>query len=39
MDVVFYVLEGRGVVEINEEKKEVGADTLIVSPPGFPLAG
>jgi quercetin dioxygenase-like cupin family protein len=32
VDVVFYVLEGQGVVEIGEERKEVGADTLIESP-------
>lgn len=32
VDVVFYVLEGRGVVEIGEDRKEVGADTLIESP-------
>ncbi len=32
VDVVFYVLEGQGVVEIGDEKKEVGPDTLIDSP-------
>jgi mannose-6-phosphate isomerase-like protein (cupin superfamily) len=32
VDVVFYVLQGRGVVEIGEERAEVGADTLIESP-------
>ena len=32
VDVAFYVLEGTGVVEIGEEKKEVGKDTLIESP-------
>lgn len=32
VDVVFYVLEGRGVVEIGEERAEVEADTLIESP-------
>ena len=32
VDVVFYVLEGRGVVEIGEERAEAGADTLIESP-------
>ena len=32
VDVVFYVLEGRGVVEIGEERTEVEADTLIESP-------
>ena len=32
VDVFFYVLEGRGIVEIGEEKQEVGPDTLIDSP-------
>ena len=32
VDVVFYVLEGMGVVEIGDERKEVGPDTLIESP-------
>lgn len=32
VDVFFYVLEGTGVVEIGEEKKTVGPDTLIDSP-------
>ena len=32
VDVVFYVLEGTGVVEIGEEKEEVRKDTLIESP-------
>ena len=32
VDVVFYVLEGRGVVEIGEEKLEVTEHTLIESP-------
>jgi len=36
VDVVFYVLEGRGVVEIGIEKSEVGADTLIESPAKIP---
>jgi mannose-6-phosphate isomerase-like protein (cupin superfamily) len=36
VDVVFYVLEGRGIVEIGEERREVGADTLIVSPARIP---
>jgi len=30
--VFFYVLEGKGIVEIGDEKKEVGSDTLIESP-------
>ncbi|MCX6677954.1 MAG: cupin domain-containing protein [Methanothrix sp.] len=36
VDVVFYVLQGRGVVEIGEEKAEVGVDTLIESPAKIP---
>jgi quercetin dioxygenase-like cupin family protein len=32
VDVAFYVLEGKGTVEIGEEKQEVGRDTLIESP-------
>jgi quercetin dioxygenase-like cupin family protein len=36
LDVVFYVLEGQGIVEIGEERKEVGADTLIESPAKIP---
>ena len=32
VDVFFYVLEGRGIVEIGDEKKEVGPDTIIESP-------
>jgi quercetin dioxygenase-like cupin family protein len=36
VDVVFYVLEGVGVVEIGEEKAEVRADTLIESPARIP---
>ena len=32
VDVVFYVLDGRGVVEIGDEREEVGRDTLIESP-------
>jgi mannose-6-phosphate isomerase-like protein (cupin superfamily) len=32
VDVVFYVLEGKGVVEIGEERAEATADTLIESP-------
>jgi mannose-6-phosphate isomerase-like protein (cupin superfamily) len=35
-DVFFYVLEGRGVVEVGEEQEEVGPDTLIESPKGIP---
>src|SRR5512136_670621 len=36
VDVIFYVLEGTGVVEIGEERKEVGQDTLIESPAKIP---
>ncbi len=36
VDVFFYVLEGTGVVEIGEEKKEVGPDILINSPARIP---
>jgi len=32
VDVAFYVLEGKGVVEVGEEKMEVNKDTLIESP-------
>lgn len=32
VDVAFYVLEGTGIVEVGDEKKEVTADTLIESP-------
>ncbi len=32
VDVVFYVLDGKGVVEIGDEKAEVGRDMLIESP-------
>ena len=35
-DVFFYVLEGRGVVEVGDEKREVGVDVLIESPAGIP---
>lgn len=36
VDVFFYVLEGTGVVEVGEEKKEVESDTLIDSPAKIP---
>jgi mannose-6-phosphate isomerase-like protein (cupin superfamily) len=32
VDVFFYVLEGTGTVEIGDEKKLVGPDTLVDSP-------
>ena len=36
VDAIFVVLEGRGVVEVGEEKQEVGPNTLIDSPAGIP---
>lgn len=36
VDVVFYILEGEGRVEIGDEKQEVGSDTLIDSPAKIP---
>ena len=36
VDVFFYVLEGTGIVEIGDEKKEVSSDTLINSPAMIP---
>lgn len=36
VDVAFYVLEGRGVVEIGEERRECGPDTLVESPARIP---
>jgi mannose-6-phosphate isomerase-like protein (cupin superfamily) len=36
VDVFFYVLEGKGTVEIGSEKKEVGQDMLIESPAKVP---
>jgi len=35
-DVFFYVLEGTGVVEVGDEKQEVGGDGLIESPAWIP---
>lgn len=32
VDVAFYVLKGKGIVEIGTEKQEVDANTLIESP-------
>ncbi|MDD3643226.1 MAG: cupin domain-containing protein [Candidatus Krumholzibacteria bacterium] len=32
VDVAFYVLNGTGIVEIGDEKREVDADTLVESP-------
>lgn len=36
VDVFFYVLEGTGVVEIGDERQEVGPDILIDSPARIP---
>jgi quercetin dioxygenase-like cupin family protein len=36
VDVIFYVLEGTGTVEIGDEKATVGKDTLIESPARVP---
>jgi len=36
VDVFFYVLEGRGMLEIGEEREEVGPDTLVESPAKIP---
>ena len=35
VDVVFYVLAGKGVVEIGDEQELVGADALVESPEGI----
>jgi mannose-6-phosphate isomerase-like protein (cupin superfamily) len=36
VDVVFYVLEGRGTVEIGDDREDVSKDQLIESPKGIP---
>lgn len=36
VDVFFFVLEGRGIIEIGDEKQEVGPDTLVDSPAKIP---
>lgn len=36
VDVFFYTLEGRGIVEIGGERQEVSADMLIDSPANIP---
>jgi len=36
VDVFFYILEGKGVVEIGEETQEVEKDTMIDSPKDIP---
>lgn len=35
-DVFFYILEGKGVVEIGDERQEVSKDMLIDSPANIP---
>lgn len=32
VDVAFYVLQGKGIVEVGNEKQEVTADSLVESP-------
>ena len=36
VNVIFFVLEGRGIVEVGDEKEVVGPDTLIDSPSHLP---
>ena len=36
VDVFFYVIEGKGIVEIGDEKEEVHADMLVESPANIP---
>lgn len=36
VDVFFYILEGKGIVEIGEEREEVYSDFLIESPAKIP---
>lgn len=36
VDVFFYVLEGRGVVEIGDERAEIGPNALVDSPARVP---
>ncbi|MBN1361390.1 MAG: cupin domain-containing protein [Sedimentisphaerales bacterium] len=36
VDVFFYVLQGKGTVEIGDERQEVGPDVLIDSPARVP---
>lgn len=36
VDVAFYVLEGQGIVEIGDEREEVGSDTIVESPARIP---
>lgn len=36
VDVFFYVLAGKGIVEIGDERAEVGPDTIVESPARIP---
>ncbi len=36
VDVFFYILEGKGTVEIGDEVQEVEKDTIVDSPKGIP---
>jgi mannose-6-phosphate isomerase-like protein (cupin superfamily) len=36
IDVLFYILEGKGVVEIGDEAVEVEKDSVVDSPKGIP---
>jgi mannose-6-phosphate isomerase-like protein (cupin superfamily) len=36
VNVIFFVLEGTGIVEVGDEKEEVSANTLIDSPAKIP---
>src|SRR4030067_1732155 len=36
VDVFFYILEGKGTVEIGDEKQPVQKDELVESPKGIP---
>ena len=36
VEVAFYVLEGNGIIEIGEERREVGPDTIVESPARVP---
>jgi len=36
VDVFFYILEGKGTIEIGDEQQEVQKDVLIESPKGIP---
>ncbi|MDD1763212.1 MAG: hypothetical protein LUQ70_00660 [Methanobacteriaceae archaeon] len=39
VDVFFYVLEGNGILEIGDEKKEVSQDTLMTAQRASLIAG